>query len=228
MFGFFCSSISESELISKLRALNDASDVDGIIVQMPLESDTKLDHHKVLNFIAPGKDVDGLGVENLGKLATGNLTSGFLPCTPAGCMELIKTTGIKLEGANAVVVGRSQIVGSPMAELLKWNNSTVTVCHSKTRDLPDVVSKADVLVAAAGNPTFISGSWIKPGAVVIDCGINAIPDPSKKSGQRLVGDVNFDEAVEVASHITPVPGGVGPMTVALLISNVVKSAKRRI
>lgn len=219
-------SISESELLQELKLLNDSPDVHGIIVQMPLDCSTNIDSHLVTNYVSDSKDVDGLNVINQGKVATGDLTTGFLPCTPAGCMDLIRSSGAEVRGANAVVLGRSKIVGTPMTELLKWNDATVTTCHSRTRDLKTVVGSADILVAAVGRAHFVPGDWIKPGAVVIDCGINTIQDPSRKSGHRLVGDVDYSAASQVASHITPVPGGVGPMTVALLISNVVKSAKR--
>jgi len=219
-------SVTETELLSEVKRLNDCPNVHGIIVQMPLDTSGRIDPHLVTNYVADSKDVDGLNVVNQGKVSTGDLESGFLPCTPAGCMELIRASGAELTGATAVVLGRSKIVGTPMAQLLKWSDATVTTCHSRTRDLAEVVRRADILVAAIGRPAFVPGSWIKEGAVVIDCGINSVADTNRKSGHRLVGDVNYGEASAVASHITPVPGGVGPMTVALLISNVVTSAKR--
>ena len=164
---------------------------------------------------------------NAGKLFHGQVKGDtcFLPCTPFGCLELIKRTGTRVSGSHCVVVGRSKIVGSPMAQLLLWNDATVTIAHSRTRDLASVVRQADILVVAVGVPELVKGDWIKPGAVVIDCGITAVEDASKKSGKRLVGDVAYAEASQVASAITPVPGGVGPMTVAMLISNTVQAAK---
>ena len=148
-----------------------------------------------------------------------------MPCTPHGCLELINKSGVKVSGSNCLVIGRSKIVGSPMAALLLWSDATVTIAHSKTKNLPELCSQADIIVAAAGSPELVKGSWIKPGAVVIDCGITSVADASKKSGKRLVGDVEFTEASKVASAITPVPGGVGPMTVSMLISNTVKAAE---
>ncbi|KAJ8674099.1 hypothetical protein QAD02_005361 [Eretmocerus hayati] len=216
---------TEHELLSKLHRLNADPDTHGIIVQMPLDSVNTIDSHLITDSVSPHKDVDGLNTINEGRVAIGDM-SGFLPCTPNGCIELIKKSGVTIAGSQAVVLGRSKIVGTPVAELLKWHNATVTVCHSKTKDLPGVVSRADILVVGIGQPELVKGSWIKPGAVVIDCGINSIPDASKKSGQRLVGDVAYEEASKVASYITPVPGGVGPMTVAMLMKNTVISASR--
>ncbi|KAK9310010.1 hypothetical protein QLX08_000493 [Tetragonisca angustula] len=217
--------ITEVELINKLNKLNNDPTIHGIIVQMPLDSIDKINSHLVTDLVSPEKDVDGLNTINEGKVAVGDMT-GFLPCTPNGCIELIKKSGVPIAGAQAVVLGRSKIVGTPISELLKWHNATVTVCHSKTRNLPQIVSQADILVVGIGQPQMVKGSWIKPGAVVIDCGINSIPDPTKKNGQRLVGDVEYSEAVKVASYITPVPGGVGPMTVAMLMKNTVISAQK--
>ncbi|XP_078034471.1 pug C-1-tetrahydrofolate synthase, cytoplasmic [Augochlora pura] len=216
---------TERELVNKLNELNNDPNVHGIIVQMPLDTVNKIDSHMITDLVSPAKDVDGLNTINEGRVAIGDMT-GFLPCTPHGCIELIKKSNIPISGARAVVLGRSKIVGTPVAELLKWQNATVTVCHSRTKNLPEVVSQADILVVAIGQPEMVKGSWIKPGAVVIDCGINSIPDPSKKCGQRLVGDVAYEEAAKVASYITPVPGGVGPMTVAMLMKNTVVSAQR--
>ncbi|XP_046627312.1 C-1-tetrahydrofolate synthase, cytoplasmic isoform X1 [Neodiprion virginianus] len=216
---------TETELINHVNKLNDDPNVHGIIVQMPLDSVNKIDSHVITDTVSPAKDVDGLNTINEGRVAIGDM-SGFLPCTPNGCIELIKKSGVPISGATAVVLGRSKIVGTPVAELLKWQNATVTVCHSRTKDLPKVVSQADILVVGIGQPEMVKGSWIKPGAVVIDCGINSIPDSTKKSGQRLVGDVAYEEASKVASYITPVPGGVGPMTVAMLMKNTVISALR--
>ncbi|XP_015111336.1 C-1-tetrahydrofolate synthase, cytoplasmic isoform X2 [Diachasma alloeum] len=216
---------TEMELLSKLDKLNNDPATHGIIVQMPLDSVNRINSHLITDTVSPEKDVDGLNTINEGRVAIGDMT-GFLPCTPNGCIELIKKSGVQIAGANAVVLGRSKIVGTPVAELLKWHNATVTVCHSRTKDLPKVVGQADILVVGIGQPEMVKGSWIKPGAVVIDCGINAIADATKKSGQRLVGDVEYSTAKEVASYITPVPGGVGPMTVAMLMKNTVISAER--
>ncbi|XP_043582317.1 C-1-tetrahydrofolate synthase, cytoplasmic isoform X1 [Bombus pyrosoma] len=219
------STITELELINKVNKLNNDPNIHGIIVQMPLDSINRINSLMITDLVSPEKDVDGLNTINEGRVAIGDM-SGFLPCTPNGCIELIKKSGVPIAGAQAVVIGRSKIVGTPISELLKWHNATVTVCHSKTRNLPQIVSQADILVVGVGQPQMVKGSWIKPGAVVIDCGINSIPDPTKKSGQRLVGDVDYNEAAKVASYITPVPGGVGPMTVAMLMKNTVISAQR--
>ncbi|XP_049811826.1 C-1-tetrahydrofolate synthase, cytoplasmic isoform X1 [Schistocerca nitens] len=218
-------SITEIELLNKISKLNNDPNIHGIIVQMPLDSDNPIDSHRVTDAVSPDKDVDGLNTVNEGKVAVGDLT-GFLPCTPNGVMELIKRSGVTIAGSNAVVLGRSKIVGTPVSELLKWHHATVTVCHSKTKSLDKLTANADILVVAIGRAEMVKGSWIKRGAVVIDCGINAIPDPTKKNNQRLVGDVAFEEAKLVASYITPVPGGVGPMTVAMLMKNTVLSAQK--
>ncbi|KAH8294084.1 hypothetical protein KR054_008175, partial [Drosophila jambulina] len=218
-------SITEVELLDKINELNDDPRVHGIIVQMPLDCDTSIDSHRITDAVSPEKDVDGLHTVNEGRLAIGD-QGGFLPCTPWGCLELIRRSGVEIAGARAVVLGRSKIVGTPAAELLKWANATVTVCHSKTRNIDEITRSADILVVGIGVPEMVKGSWIKPGAVVIDCGINVKPDPSKSSGTRLVGDVDYEEAKLVAGYITPVPGGVGPMTVAMLMKNTVRSAAR--
>ncbi|EFX76603.1 hypothetical protein DAPPUDRAFT_198836 [Daphnia pulex] len=220
------SSTTQAELLRKLNKINLDPSVHGIIVQIPLDSVNVIDSTLITDSVNPSKDVDGLNTINQGKLAVGDLASGFLPCTPNGCMELIKRTGIKIEGSQAVVIGRSKIVGTPAAELLKWHNATVTVCHSKTKNLPEVVSGADILIVGIGQPNMVKGDWIKQGAVVIDCGINSIPDPTKASGSRLVGDVDFETAKMKSSWITPVPGGVGPMTVAMLMKNTVIAAQK--
>merc|ERR1711970_1564544 len=219
-------STTQLALLTKIRELNEDPDVHSIIVQMPPDTTENIDSHLITDAVAADKDVDGLCTINEGRVATGDLKSGFLPCTPAGCMKMIEKSGVKVEGANAVVLGRSKIVGTPVAELLKWNHATVTVCHSRTANLAAVCRGADILVVAVGRPEMVKSDWVKPGAVVIDCGINSIPDSTKKSGQRLVGDVAYKEVSEVASHITPVPGGVGPMTVAMLMHNTVYSANR--
>jgi methylenetetrahydrofolate dehydrogenase (NADP+)/methenyltetrahydrofolate cyclohydrolase/formyltetrahydrofolate synthetase len=224
----FPKTITESELLDELDKLNKDPQIHGIIVQMPLDTDNAIDSHKITDAVDPSKDVDGLCTINEGRVAIGDLKSGFMPCTPYGCIELIKRTGVPMDGAKAVVLGRSKIVGTPVAELLKWYNATVTVCHSRTKNIADEVRAAEILVVGIGRPEMVKGSWVKPGAVVIDCGINAIPDASKKSGTRLVGDVDFKEVSQVAGYITPVPGGVGPMTVCMLMKNTVISAKKSI
>ncbi|ESP00125.1 hypothetical protein LOTGIDRAFT_201055 [Lottia gigantea] len=220
-------SSTQSEVLQTVVRLNNDSSVHGIIVQLPMESDNPIDAHLVTNSILPSKDVDGLHQDNAGRLCRGDLDNCMISCTPRGCLELIRRTGIDIKGKKAVVIGRSKIVGAPMSDLLTWNHATVTVCHSKTQDIKAETLQADILVVAIGKPQFVKGDWIKPGAVVIDCGINSIPDASKKSGKRLVGDVDYEECKEKASWITPVPGGVGPMTVAMLLQNTVESAKRK-
>ncbi|EFX72364.1 hypothetical protein DAPPUDRAFT_326336 [Daphnia pulex] len=222
----FClpSTTNQTELLKTISHLNLNPSVHGIIVQMPLDSANMIDSTLITDSVIPNKDVDGLNTINQGKLAVGDLASGFLPCTPNGCMELIRRTGILIEGSKAVVVGRSKIVGTPTAELLKWHNATVTICHSKTKNLPEVIADADILVVGIGQPNMVKGDWIKPGAVVIDCGINSLPDTKRSTGYRLVGDVDFEKARKRASWITPVPGGVGPMTVTMLMKNTVFAA----
>lgn len=216
---------SQADVEDLVGRLNQDPAVHGILVQLPLPAG--LDEEAVLKAISIEKDVDGFHPLNLGRLAQKGREPLFVPCTPAGCLVLLKKSGANLDGANAVVVGRSNIVGMPAALLLVKENATVTICHSRTRDLAEVCRSADVLIAAIGRANMIKGSWIKPGAYVIDVGINRIEDASKKSGYRLVGDVDFEEAVEVAGAITPVPGGVGPMTIALLLQNTLRSASRR-
>lgn len=217
---------TQDEIIKAVERLNEDPDIHGIIVQLPLDTTSEVDTHLITNTIRPDKDVDGLHQENAGRLARGDLAKCIVPCTPRGCLELINRTGQSVAGKQAVVLGRSKIVGSPMSDLLTWNHATVTVCHSKTVDLPKVVNGADILVVAIGKPQFVKGDWVKPGAIVIDCGINSIPDDTKKSGKRLVGDVDFEGVKAKASFITPVPGGVGPMTVAMLLQNTLEQAKR--
>ena len=213
--------ISEAELLDLVGQLNSDEQVDGILVQLPLPA--QIDEKKVIAAIEPAKDVDGFHAMNAGRLATG--LDAMVPCTPLGCLHLLKAELGTLAGLNAVVIGRSNIVGKPMAMLLLGENATVTIAHSKTRDLPDVVRRADIVVAAVGRPEMVRGDWIKPGAVVIDVGINRVPTDDGKG--RLVGDVAYDEAVEIASAITPVPGGVGPMTIAMLMRNTLVAAHRR-
>ena len=215
---------SEADLLKLIADLNADKSIDGILVQLPLPG--HIDSGKVIQTIAPEKDVDGFHFVNVGKLGTGELETAFVPCTPAGSMILIeRVRGKDLSGLNAVVVGRSNIVGKPMANLLLAANCTVTIAHSRTKDLPALARTADILVAAVGRPEMVKGDWVKPGATVIDVGINRVPAPDKGKGKtRLVGDVAFDEAAKVAGAITPVPGGVGPMTIALLMANTLVSA----
>jgi methylenetetrahydrofolate dehydrogenase (NADP+) / methenyltetrahydrofolate cyclohydrolase len=215
--------ISQEELEKLIRSLNDSKTINGILVQLPLPN--HLNEERILQLISIEKDVDGFSPINIGRLAQKGREPLFVPCTPNGCIFLLEKTGIRIEGANAVVLGRSNIVGMPMALLLISRNATTTICHSRTKNLPDVIRQADILVAAIGKTEMVRGSWIKPGAAVIDVGMNSKPDPTRKSGYRLVGDVNFDEAKEVAGFITPVPGGVGPMTIAMLMRNTLRAAQ---
>ncbi len=215
--------ISQEELEQKIMELNADKSVNGILVQLPLPA--HLNEERVLQLISIEKDVDGFSPLNIGRLAQKGREPLFVPCTPYGCIYLLEKSGVKIEGANAVVLGRSNIVGMPAALLLIGKNATVTVCHSRTKDIAAVVRQADILIAAIGKPEFVRGDWIKPGAAIIDVGINSKPDATKKSGYRLVGDVNFDEAKEVAGFITPVPGGVGPMTIAMLMANTLRAAE---
>ncbi|XP_053882382.1 C-1-tetrahydrofolate synthase, cytoplasmic isoform X2 [Malaclemys terrapin pileata] len=217
---------TEAEVLRCITVLNEDPAVHGFIVQLPLDTDKPISTEKVTNAVTPEKDVDGLTSINAGKLSRGDLRDCFIPCTPKGCMELIRQTGIQIAGKKAVVIGRSKIVGAPMHDLLLWSHATVTTCHTKTAALAEEVSKADILVVAAGKPEMVKGEWIKPGAIVIDCGINYIPDSTKPSGKTVVGDVAYNAAKERASYITPVPGGVGPMTVAMLMQSTVESAQR--
>jgi methylenetetrahydrofolate dehydrogenase (NADP+)/methenyltetrahydrofolate cyclohydrolase len=212
---------SEAELLQLVTDLNADERVDGILVQLPLPA--RIGAVRVIENIEPGKDVDGFHPVNAGRLAIG--LPALVACTPLGCLHLLKAELGNLAGLDAVVLGRSNIVGKPMAQLLIAESATVTVAHSKTRDLPDVVRQADIVVAAVGRPEMVRGDWIKPGATVIDVGINRLPTEDGKG--RLVGDVAFDEAAEVAAAITPVPGGVGPMTIAMLMRNTLVAAHRR-
>jgi methylenetetrahydrofolate dehydrogenase (NADP+) / methenyltetrahydrofolate cyclohydrolase len=223
-FGFkLPATASQEEVESLVRELNADPKVNGILVQLPLPDG--LDDERVLNTISLEKDVDGFHPVNIGRLAQKGRDPLFVPCTPYGCIYLLEQAGVKLSGASAVVLGRSNIVGMPAALLLVRQNATVTICHSRTKDLPSVVRGADVLIAAIGRAEMVRGDWIKPGAAVIDVGINRIDDPSHPKGSRLVGDVCYEEAKEVAGYITPVPGGVGPMTIAMLLQNTVRAAK---
>jgi len=192
-------------------------------VQLPLPSG--LDDERVLNAIDIEKDVDGFHPINIGRLAQKGRESLFVPCTPNGCLYLLDEMNVQIEGANAVVLGRSNIVGMPLALLLVKRDATVTICHSRSQDLPGITRQADILLAAVGRPEMVKADWVKPGAVVIDVGTNRIDDPSTEKGYRLVGDVDFDEVKEVAGMLSPSPGGVGPMTIAMLLRNTVRSAK---
>jgi len=211
----------EAELLAVVEALNADPAVDGILVQLPLPG--HIDEQKVISTISPDKDVDGFHVVNAGRLAVGQ--EGFVPCTPLGCLMLLKDRLGDLSGLDAVVIGRSNIVGKPMAQLLIAQSCTVTVAHSRTKNLPDVVRRADIVVAAVGRPEMVKGEWIKPGATVIDVGINRVP-AAEEGKTRLVGDVDFAGASAVAGAITPVPGGVGPMTIAVLLRNTLVAAHR--
>ncbi len=214
----------ESDLLALVAQLNADDAVDGILVQLPLPD--HIDAQKVIAAIDPDKDVDGFHPVNAGRLATG--LPGLVPCTPLGCVILAKSAQADLSGMEAVVVGRSNIVGKPVAQLLLAENCTITIAHSRSRDLPAICRRADLLVAAVGRPDMVRGDWIKPGAIVIDVGINRVPNPEAGEGKtRLVGDVAFDEARDVAGAITPVPGGVGPMTIACLLQNTVTAARHR-
>ncbi len=215
--------ISQEDLEKLIKELNADPKVNGILVQLPLPD--HLDEERVLQLISIEKDVDGFSPINIGRLAQKGREPLFVPCTPYGCIYLLKEAGVQISGANAVVLGRSNIVGMPAALLLVKENATVTVCHSRTKNIADVVRRADILIAAIGKMEFVRGDWIKPGAAVIDVGMNDKPDATKKRGYRLVGDVNFDEAKEVAGYITPVPRGVGPMTIAMLMANTLRAAE---
>ncbi len=218
---------TQAALLALVEQLNDDASVHGILVQMPLPK--HIDPDTVIRHIRPDKDVDGFHPENVGKLLIGH-TDGFVSCTPAGVIEMLLRSGVDTRGADVVVVGRSNIVGKPMAALLvqarPGGDATVTICHSRTKDLASHTRRADILIVAAGRAEMITGDMIKPGAVVIDVGMNSVPDASRAKGTRLCGDVHFASAVEVASRITPVPGGVGPMTIAMLLRNTVRAAER--
>jgi methylenetetrahydrofolate dehydrogenase (NADP+)/methenyltetrahydrofolate cyclohydrolase len=218
---------TEDELLTIVENLNTDEMVHGILVQLPLPD--QINERRILLAIRPDKDVDGFHPVNVGKVSIGDPT-GFPPCTPYGVQQMLVRSGVQISGAHAVIVGRSNIVGRPMASLLlhkgPGGNATVTVCHSRTKNLPEVTRQADILIAAIGSPEFVKGDWIKPGAVVIDVGVNRVDDASVEKGYRLVGDVDFAAAKEVASAITPVPGGVGPMTITMLLYNTVQAARQ--
>jgi 5,10-methylene-tetrahydrofolate dehydrogenase/methenyl tetrahydrofolate cyclohydrolase len=214
---------TQAEVEGLVAQLNADPRVHGILVQLPLPDG--LNEEAVLNAISIHKDVDGFHPVNIGKLSMKGRQPLFVPCTPAGSIVLLEEAGAQFKGATAVVLGRSNIVGLPVAMLLLHRDCTVTICHSRTKDLPAVCRSADILVAAVGRAEMVRRDWVKPGAYVIDVGINKIPDATKKSGSRLVGDVAFDEVKEVAGYITPVPGGVGPMTIAMLLQNTLRGAE---
>ena len=220
---------TQAALLALIEQLNGDAAVHGILVQMPLPK--HIDPDTVIRHIRPVKDVDGFHPENVGKLLIGH-TDGFVSCTPAGVIEILLRSGVDTRGADVVVVGRSNIVGKPMAALLvqarAGGDATVTICHSRTKDLTSHTRRADILIVAAGRAEMITGDMIKPGAVVIDVGMNSVPDATRTKGSRLCGDVHFASAVEVASRITPVPGGVGPMTIAMLLRNTVRAAERTV
>ncbi|NPV76595.1 MAG: bifunctional methylenetetrahydrofolate dehydrogenase/methenyltetrahydrofolate cyclohydrolase FolD [Anaerolineae bacterium] len=223
-FGFeLPATATQQEVEDLVKKLNADPKIHGILVQLPLPS--HLDDQAVLGAISIEKDVDGFHPLNIGRLAMKGRDPLFVPCTPAGAMVMLEKTLPKLEGVNAVVLGRSNIVGMPVALLLVRANATVTICHSRSKDLPAICREADVLIAAVGRPEMVKRDWVKPGAVVIDVGINRIDDPSAPKGSRLVGDVAYDEVAEVAGAITPVPGGVGPMTIAMLMQNTLRGAE---
>eukprot|EP00298_Acanthocystis_sp_HF-20_P007011 c16724_g1_i2.p1 GENE.c16724_g1_i2~~c16724_g1_i2.p1 ORF type:complete len:338 (+),score=119.61 c16724_g1_i2:40-1014(+) len=218
--------VSQSALLDVINQLNTDDKIHGILVQLPLPD--HINSEVILSTINVTKDVDGFSAENIGRLCLKKGHPFAIPCTPLGCMELLKRSGINPSGKHAVVLGRSDIVGMPMANLLIKSDATVTVCHSKTENLEEHMKRADIVIAALGKPEFVRGSWLKEGCVVIDVGINSVPDKTSSKGYKLVGDVNFEEAKQVASKITPVPGGVGPMTIAMLLNNTLNLAKATI
>eukprot|EP01100_Stratorugosa_tubuloviscum_P015983 TRINITY_DN980_c2_g1_i1.p1 TRINITY_DN980_c2_g1~~TRINITY_DN980_c2_g1_i1.p1 ORF type:complete len:333 (-),score=173.17 TRINITY_DN980_c2_g1_i1:80-973(-) len=216
--------ISEQDLISEIEKLNQNEQINGIIVQLPLP--IHIDEKKVLKTVVIDKDVDGFHSENIGNLTMKGREPLFISCTPKACIELLDRNNVTIAGKHAVVIGRSNIVGIPISLLLLHRDATVTICHSKTSNLIEIVRQADIVIAAVGRAQMVKSDWIKPGAVVIDVGINSIPDLSRSLGYRLVGDVDFDQVKNVATLITPVPGGVGPVTVIMLIKNTILSFKR--
>ena len=217
---------SESDILGVIQSFNTDPNVHGILVQLPLPK--HIDETRVLNAVARDKDVDGFHPENIGALGMRGREPLFAPCTPKGCIELIQRSGVKIAGKRAVVIGRSNIVGLPVALMLQNLDATVTVVHSRTpeADARRISYEADILIVACGRPQYVTGDWVKPGACVIDVGINAVPDASKKSGKRLVGDVDYESVESISDYITPVPGGVGPMTVAMLLHNTLAAFER--
>jgi len=216
--------ISQNDLLHQVQKLNNDQSIHGLIVQLPLPS--QIDETTILDAVDYAKDIDGFHPLNMGALAMKGREPKFISCTPKGCMELLDRSGVKLDGKHVVVIGRSNIVGVPAALLALKRNATVTICHSRTANLPEQVRQADVIIAAVGKALLVKKDWVKPGAVVIDVGMNTLDDPTRKLGYRLVGDVDYNEVKEVASLITPVPGGVGPMTVAMLLQNTLTAAQR--
>lgn len=215
---------TEQEVLDSITKFNEDPSVHGILVQLPLPS--HMNEEKILNAVGIEKDVDGFHPLNIGRLAMRGREPLFVPCTPKGCIELLHRYGIQIKGKKAVVIGRSNIVGMPAALLLQREDATVTIVHSRTKNPEDIIKQADIIISAVGQANMVRGSWIKPGAVIIDVGINPVEDPESPRGYRLVGDICYDEAIKVASAVTPVPGGVGPMTIAMLLSNTLSSAKR--
>jgi len=219
--------VTQEDLLKEVERLNQDPQVHGILVQLPLPD--HIDEPTVLKAIVVEKDADGFSALNIGNLCLkGGEPPLAVPCTPAGCIELLQRYGIEISGKDCVVLGRSNIVGMPVAALLQSCNGTVTVCHSRTQNIPEKVKRSDIVIAAIGKANYVKGDWLKPGAVVIDVGINSIDDPSRKQGYRLVGDVDYDECSKVASAITPVPGGVGPMTIIMLMKNTINLARHSI
>ena len=221
----FKTSVSSNEVCSLLLRLNNDESVNGILVQLPIPE--HLNNEEILSKISYRKDVDGFHVRNIGNLAMSGRTPFFVPCTALGCLELLKRYNITIEGKHVVVVGKSNIVGLPMSLLLLKNQATVTICHSETKDIINHLKMADIVISACGSPRMIKKDWLKEGVVVIDIGITSIPDSTRKRGYRLVGDVDFENVKDIASAITPVPGGVGPMTVAMLLKNTVDGFKKQ-
>jgi 5,10-methylene-tetrahydrofolate dehydrogenase/methenyl tetrahydrofolate cyclohydrolase len=222
----FETTVSTDEICSLLFRLNNDDEVNGILVQLPIPD--HLNNEEILNKISYEKDVDGFHAQNMGSLALNGRTPSFIPCTPLGCLELLKRYNITIKGKHAVIIGKSNIVGLPMSLLLLKHDATVTICHIETDDIAKHLKMADIVISACGQPKLIKKGWLKKeGVVVIDVGINSIPDSTRKRGYRLVGDVDFDEVKEIASAITPVPGGVGPMTVAMLLKNTVQGFKKQ-
>lgn len=220
------SSATQAEVEDTVRGYNADPSIHGILVQLPMPA--HIDEESVLNEISLAKDVDGIHPMNIGRLGMRGREPTFTPATPTGVMRLIEETGESIEGKQAVVIGRSNIVGLPLALMLTNANATVTICHSRTRDLPATVRRADIVVAAVGRPEYVKGDWLKPGAVVIDVGSNSLSDPESEKGYRYVGDVELESAQAIAGHITKVPGGVGPMTITMLLANTLKAARRGI
>ncbi|KAG2331082.1 hypothetical protein Bca52824_002262 [Brassica carinata] len=215
---------SEEQVLKSISCFNDDPSIHGILVQLPLPS--HMDEQNILNAVSIEKDVDGFHPLNIGRLAMRGRDPLFVPCTPKGCIELLHRYNVEIKGKRAVVIGRSNIVGMPAALLLQREDATVSIIHSRTKNPEEITREADIIIAAVGQPNMVRGSWIKPGAVIIDVGINPVDDPNAPRGYRLVGDVCYEEACKIASAITPVPGGVGPMTIAMLLSNTLISAKR--